>query len=125
MITPKIITLCGSTRFMKEFREVERFLTLEGCIPLPPAIFGKSEGLEYTEELAKHLWELHLEKIELSDGIFIVNPNGYLGDSTNKEIEFAKQHSKSIRYYSEEFEEINKSNDSLESLKQKPNLFKP
>jgi hypothetical protein len=52
----RIITLCGSTRFIKEFKEVERALTLDGIVPLPPAIYGKAEGIEYSEELAKHLF---------------------------------------------------------------------
>jgi len=36
---PEVITLCGSTRFMKQFKEVERALTLDGIIPLVPAIY--------------------------------------------------------------------------------------
>ena len=51
----EIITLCGSTRFINEFREVERALTLNGKIPLPPAIYGKAENIgDYSEELGKH-----------------------------------------------------------------------
>jgi hypothetical protein len=100
----EIVTLCGSTRFRDQFREIERKLTMEGKIPLSPAFYGKAEGLEYTPEIAKHLWELHLDKINISDGIYVINPGGYLGDSTQKEIDYAKSKGKSIKFYSEESE---------------------
>jgi len=38
------------------------------------------------------------EKIKLSDAIFVVNVNGYIGNSTKSEIEFAKEHNKEILY---------------------------
>lgn len=74
---------------------------MEGKIVLPPAFFGKAEGLEYSEEMAKHSWNLHLDKISVSDGIYVIDPGGYIGESTKKEIEFARKLGKSIRYYSE------------------------
>ena len=90
----EIITLCGSTRFIKEFKEVERALTFEGKIPLPPAVYGKAENVEYSDELAKKLFELHLDKIRLSDGIFVIDVDGRIGESTKKEIEFAEKNNK-------------------------------
>jgi hypothetical protein len=99
----EIITLCGSTRFREQFREIERKLTMEGKIILPPAFYGKAEGLEYSPEMANILWELHLDKINISDGIYVINHEGYIGESGKKEIEYAKEHGKFIRYYLEEF----------------------
>ena len=114
----EIITLCGSTRFMEEFKDVERALTLDGKIPLPPAIYGKAEGMrDYPEELAKHLFDLHLDKILISEGIFVVDVDGYLGESTKKEIEFAEENGKSVKYYSKEIENIKKVLKQLEGLK--------
>lgn len=110
----EIITLCGSTRFINEFKEVERFLTFQGKIPLPPAIYGKAEGIKYSDKLAKQLFELHLDKIRISDGIFVIDPNGELGESTVKEIEFAKKEGKFIIYYSHMIKEIK---SELEKLK--------
>jgi hypothetical protein len=99
----EIITLCGSTRFREQFREVERKLTMEGKVVLPPAFYGKAEGLEYSSEMEKGLWELHLDKINISNGIYVINPEGYIGESGKKEIEYAQNAGKFIRYYSEEF----------------------
>lgn len=41
---------------------------------------------------------LHKEKIAISDGIFVVNVNGYIGDSVKEEIAFAKSLNKEIIY---------------------------
>lgn len=100
-ITREIITLSGSTRFKDQFIQIERELTLEGKIVLPPAFYGKAEGLEYSPEMAKHLWELHLDKIKISDGTYVIDPGGYFGESTKKEIDYAKSLGKFVRYYSE------------------------
>ena len=96
----KIITLCGSTKFRDQFKEIERMLTMQGKIPLPPAFYGKAEGIEYLPEMAKQLWELHLDKINISDGIYVIDLGGYIGESTKKEIEFAKSAGKDVKYYS-------------------------
>ena len=41
---------------------------------------------------------LHREKIEMSDAIFVVNVDGYIGESTSDEIEYAKSNGKTVRY---------------------------
>lgn len=33
---------------------------------------------------------MHFKKIDISDVIYVVNVNGYIGESTKKEIEYAK-----------------------------------
>ncbi len=101
----EIITLSGNTRFRDRFKEVERKLTLEGKIVLPPAIYGKSEGIEHSPTTIKLLYELHLAKIDISDGIFVIDVGGYIGDSTRKEIKYAKNKRKFVRYYSRDFKD--------------------
>ena len=44
--------------------------------------------------------ELHLRKIDLADEIFVVDWGGYIGESTSKEIEYAKKNEIHIRYFS-------------------------
>lgn len=102
----EIITLSGSTRFKEQFREIERKLTMEGKIVLPPAIYGKSEGIEYSSEMAKHLWNLHLDKISISDGIYVIDPDGQFGGRTQEEIDYAESKGKFIKYYSKENKKI-------------------
>jgi len=49
----------------------------------------------------------HLKKIDLSDKIFVVNKNGYIGESVKEEIEYAKSKNKEIEY----LENINEKNE--------------
>lgn len=92
-----VITLCGSTRFKKDFERVNRTLTLAGDIILSPGVFGHA-GDTFTEDQKKMLDELHKRKIDMSDAIFVINKDGYIGDSTRSEIEYAKKTGKLVIY---------------------------
>lgn len=96
----KVVTLCGSTKFKKEFEEIYKKLSLEGNIVLTVACFGHTDSPEIfsTPGLKEMLDDMHKEKIRMSDGIFVINPNNYIGDSTKSEIEFAKSLNKDIQY---------------------------
>ena len=41
---------------------------------------------------------MHKAKIDLADAIFVINVDGYIGESTKNEIEYAKKHNKEIFY---------------------------
>ncbi len=56
---------------------------------------------EYTEEEARIIGGMHKEKIKLSDAILVVNVNDYIGESTKREIEYAKSLNKEILYYTD------------------------
>ena len=96
---PQIITLCGSTRFKENFLEAARDLTLQGWIVLMPGVFGHADNVCLTEDEKEKLDELHLEKIRLSNAIFILNIGGYIGDSTKREIAFAESHNIPVYKY--------------------------
>ena len=67
----KVVTLCGSTRFEADFAEVNRRLTLQGCVVL-------------------------------SLGVYVVDPGGYVGESTRGEIAYAQSLGTPVRYLSRE-----------------------
>ena len=98
-----IITLCGSTRFYETFLEVNNKLTAAGYIVLSIGVVKSAAVMldKSDAELETMLDELHKEKIAMSDAIFVLDVNGYIGKSTKSEIEFAKKHSKKIYYLSE------------------------
>ena len=97
-----IITLCGSTRFKEEFLQKQKELTLKGYIVLSVGLFGHSGDEEVWDEGNKQLLDdLHKAKIEMSSAIYVINKNGYIGESTKSEIEWAQQLGKKI-YYLEE-----------------------
>lgn len=97
---PTVFCICGSTRFRQEMTEANRLLTLGGHIVLAPGVFAH-DGDEITEEQKRALDDLHLRKIDLADEVLVVNPCGYIGESTANEIEYARRTSKPIRYTTE------------------------
>ena len=95
----KVITLCGSTRFKEHFLEVQKKLTLEGNIVISVGMFGHAgdeEALQY--EVKAMLDRQHLAKIDLADEIFVINVDNYIGESTRKEIEYAKAKGKHVGF---------------------------
>ncbi len=95
----KVITLCGSTRFKDEFIEVQKRLTLEGNIVISVGLFGHSGDEEVWNEGVKEMLDRqHLAKIDLADEIFIINVGGYIGESTRREIAYAKSKHKAVSY---------------------------
>ena len=92
-----IITLCGSTRFKNEFLEVQKKLTLEGNIVISLGVFNHS-GDKITDEQRKQFVEMHKQKIDMSDEIYVINVGEYIGESTKSEIEYAKTKNKKISY---------------------------
>ena len=93
----KIITLCGSMKFKKEMMEVAERMALDGNCILTPVYYTQN-NIERTETQLERLKKEHFRKIELSDAIFVVNKNNYIGQSTNLEIEYAKRLGKEIMY---------------------------
>ena len=94
----KIITLCGSIKFKDEFIKVQEELTLKGNIVLTPNFFNSLKKEDIDKKTKEMLDEMHKQKIDMSDAIFVINPNGYIGDSTKSEIEYAKAQNKEILY---------------------------
>ena len=95
----KIVTLCGSIRFKNQFLEVQKRLTLEGCIVISVGLFGHSgDEEEWKPGTKEMLDDMHLRKIDLADEIFVINVGGYIGESTKREIAYATKTSKKINY---------------------------
>lgn len=98
----KVITVCGSLRFLKEIMEIAEKMELQGnCMLVPIYNKERTDKDSFTEEEALMLGKMHQEKIKLSDAILVVNVNGYIGNATKKEIEFAKSLNKEIIYYTD------------------------
>lgn len=94
----KVITLCGSIKFKDEFMKVKEKLTLEGNIVLTPNFFSSLKKEDIDLEMKKMLDGMHRQKIDISDEVLIINPEGYIGESTKSEIAYAKKKGKIISY---------------------------
>jgi hypothetical protein len=91
---PEIVCICGSTRFNAEIRAANHDLTLAGVIVLAPS---ESDEVPTAEQKAA-LGALHLRKIDLADRVLVVNPSGYVGESTRSEIAYAQAAGKPITF---------------------------
>lgn len=96
-----IITICGSSKFKNEIFETARSLTLQGHIVLMPCVFEHTDNEELSREDKIRLDNLHKEKINMSDAIFVINKDQYIGESTFGEIDWADRMKKQI-YFLEE-----------------------
>ena len=93
-----VITLCGSTRFRAEYERVQKELTLQGNIVISVGLFGHSGDDEVWKDGVKEMLdEMHLAKIEMADEIFVINPGGYVGQSTSREIAYARSRGKTVK----------------------------
>ncbi len=110
MSKPKVITICGSSKFVDIMAVLSWFLEKEegaivwGLHLLPywysaevvPGHLAEHEGV------ANHADAPHLAKIDLSDEIFVVNWNNYIGKSTKAEINYAISKEVAIRCITQE-----------------------
>ncbi|MCH4058147.1 MAG: hypothetical protein LKE89_09630 [Lactobacillaceae bacterium] len=99
----EVVTLCGSRKFANTFRQLEWHLSRLGIVVLSPILI---DNREITATEAQLFGQLHLKKIDLAVGIFVVDVNGYVGESTKKEIAYAKLHHKKVWYYSAEKDDL-------------------
>ena len=91
----KVITLCGSTRFEAEFAEVNQRLTMEGCVVISLGVFSLPDLRDYdwaadSSDLRGRLGGVHFQKIRMADEVYVVDPGGYQGESTRREIAYAE-----------------------------------
>lgn len=98
---PKIVCICGSTRFMSEMGEADLNLTADGHIVVMPGCDMKSDHPRWAdpveaEALKVRLDGLHRAKIRLADAVLVVGD--YIGTSTRAEIAYARSIGKPVRF---------------------------
>jgi hypothetical protein len=101
---PKVVCMSGSSRFVDKMAilawEMEkRGMIVLGLHLLPHWYKGvHADHQAEAEGVREAMDELHLRKIDLADEVFVYNEEGYIGDSTRKEITYAETHEKPVRY---------------------------
>ena len=79
--------------------EAQKKLTLEGNIVISVGLFGHSGDDEvWTPGMKEMLDNMHKRKIDMSDGIYVINVGGYIGESTRSEIDYAIRNGKTVEY---------------------------
>lgn len=96
---PEAVCLCGSTRFKDEYREENQRLTMAGKVVLSVGLFGHADDVEFSDGEKQMLDVLHKRKIDIADRVHVINPGGYIGDSTEGEIKYARESDTPVTYY--------------------------
>jgi hypothetical protein len=108
---PRIVCLCGSTRFWRQFQESSLQETLAGRIVLSIGAargaddddksFGGYTPADQYDAVKVQLDALHFRKIELADEVLVLNVGGHIGESTRNEVNHALSLGKPLRYLEE------------------------
>jgi hypothetical protein len=83
-------------------------LSLQGHIVISLGLYGhadrptgaqflSSDGADASAE-KQLLDQVHFRKIDLADAIFVINVGGYIGDSTRREIAYARATGKEVHW---------------------------
>lgn len=110
---PPITVLCGSTRYPDAFREHTLQLTLAGHIVLsigcnlrdPGDVAAVTARDIDLAAVKAELDDLHKRKIDLADAVLVLNVDGYVGDPTRSEIEYARAQGMPVLFLVEAAEE--------------------
>jgi hypothetical protein len=99
-----VVALCGSTRFYKEFMKANYDETMAGRIVLSVAFDPRArddahgETVGCTPEQKEMLDELHLRRIDIADEVLVLNVDGYVGESTRRELTYALAVRRTLRW---------------------------
>ena len=94
----KVITICGSMRYSKEMMKISEELELKQGYAVIQCVYNV-DGLKYEGIDASILDKIHRKKIDISNAIYVVNVDGYIGSSTKNEIEYATETGKEVMYH--------------------------
>ncbi|GAB5082312.1 hypothetical protein Osc1_14850 [Hominimerdicola sp. 21CYCFAH17_S] len=94
----KTLTICGSMRFSDEMKDIAYYLETENNYNIFQCVYCP-DNIKPNDDELKTLEKAHYRKIDLSDGIYVVNIGGYIGKSVRNEIEYAKNSGKDIIYH--------------------------
>ena len=93
----KVITICGSMRYSKEMMKIAWDLEVKKGYSVIQCVYN-IENEDCKEIDFSTLDKLHKKKIDISDAIYVVNIDGYIGNSARNEIDYAIKNGKEVIY---------------------------
>lgn len=103
-VKTKIVCISGSTRFLDQMAIAAWEMEKKGILVIGPHLLPQSyPGVKPSHQAEEEgvreiLDELHLRKIDLSDEVYVVNVNGYIGQSTRNELRYAVKAGKPLAW---------------------------
>lgn len=95
---PKVVCFLGSTKFKEHELGLAQRETLRGHIVLMHGFYHHVDRVPISDRQKADLDRLMLNKIDLADEVFVINVNGYVGESTKRAIEYARDKDKPVRW---------------------------
>ena len=95
------ITLCGSAKFESLFHQLNERLTLGGHVVYGLSVYPSQKNGDkdwYSHTQKRILDQIHLMKIDNSEAVVVINKDGYIGESTAKEVRYAIDIGKQVFY---------------------------
>lgn len=94
----KVVTICGSMRFEKQMIYIANELERKYGWCVIQCVYG-TDIEKITNDEMENIINAHMQKIDISDAIYVVNIGGYIGSSTRSEIRYATEKGKEIIYH--------------------------
>lgn len=100
---PRVVVLCGSTRFKDAINAANAQLTMQGHLVVSLGVFGHVDMPDHDwttggTDTKRMLDDLHKRKIDMADQVHVINVGGYIGESTQSEIDYALSVGKPVTY---------------------------
>ena len=93
-----VVTLCGSMRYQNEMIEIARNLGVTFGYCVLQCVYDFA-GKNDTQKERDKIIRAHYKKIDLCDFIYVVNIDGFISESTQKEIDYAIKKGKEVYYH--------------------------
>lgn len=97
----RIVAIVGSSKFRDHHLGVAQKETLRGSIVLLAGFWHHRDLAPITDEQKEGLDLLMLDKVRLATEVYVVNLKGYVGQSTQRAIDLAKELGKPLRWLEE------------------------
>ena len=94
----KTVTLCGSLRFADAMKSIALELELHHDMNVLQCVYP-SENIPITEAGREVLGRSHLQKIDLSDAIYVLDLGGYIGEAVQQEIAYARSKGREVLFH--------------------------
>lgn len=90
-----VVCICGSMRFMPDMLAQAVTESLAGHVVVMPLVNMKTADPRWADErdaelIKTNLDLLHMEKISMAKEVVVVTRDGYIGESTRREIDYAE-----------------------------------
>lgn len=93
-----VVTLCGSMRYQNEMIKIARNLEVTFGYCVLQCVYDFA-GKNDTQKERDKIIRAHYKKIDLCDFIYVVNIDGFISESTQKEIDYAVKKGKEVYYH--------------------------